>query len=385
MSQAKKIKIIISIVCISFLQGLQYTVSPVLNQIQEHYPKVDVSLVQMLITAPSLLAMIIAVISGWLVIKISKKKLLLFASLVAGISGIIPFLADSFGLWLFSRVFFGVALGLATALNTAVVADFFEGEERVAAMGIQAASVGAGMFVETTLSGFLGNYGFIYVNFVHSIGFISMILLALLLPDTGKVKTGNNKILLNKKVFYISFLGALEFLFLISFTTNISMHLSGSLAGSASVSGILTGIFSGSQILMGLLLGYITRITRKHTLPIAMLSFAFGAILLILFSSNMVMLMIGAVFCGFSQGMFIPQAMCEITNAVDPISTAMAAACFTCAMCIGQLISPTVLNTLSQLIFKDVTTSHVYLLSAIFMTVIAVVVMFLTDRKKANG
>ena len=35
-------------------------------------------------------------------------------------------------------------------------------------MGIQAASVGAGMFVETTLSGFLGNYGFIYVNFVHS-------------------------------------------------------------------------------------------------------------------------------------------------------------------------------------------------------------------------
>lgn len=385
MSQAKKIKIIISIVCISFLQGLQYTVSPVLNQIQEHYPKVDVSLVQMLITAPSLLAMIIAVVSGWLVIKISKKKLLLFASLVAGISGIIPFLADSFGLWLFSRVFFGVALGLATALNTAVVADFFEGEERVAAMGIQAASVGAGMFVETTLSGFLGNYGFIYVNFVHSIGFISMILLALLLPDTGKVKAGNNKILLNKKVFYISFLGALEFLFLISFTTNISMHLSGSLAGSASVSGILTGIFSGSQILMGLLLGYITRITRKHTLPIAMLSFAFGAILLILFSSNMVMLMIGAVFCGFSQGMFIPQAMCEITNAVDPISTAMAAACFTCAMCIGQLISPTVLNTLSQLIFKDVTTSHVYLLSAIFMTVIAVVVMFLTDRKKANG
>ncbi len=92
-----------------------------------------------------------------------------------GISGIIPFLADSFGLWLFSRVFFGVALGLATALNTAVVADFFEGEERVAAMGIQAASVGAGMFVETTLSGFLGNYGLIYVNFVHSIGFISMI------------------------------------------------------------------------------------------------------------------------------------------------------------------------------------------------------------------
>ncbi len=84
MSQAKKIKIIISIVCISFLQGLQYTVSPVLNQIQEHYPKVDVSLVQMLITAPSLLAMIIAVISGWLVIKISKKSCCYLQALAGG-------------------------------------------------------------------------------------------------------------------------------------------------------------------------------------------------------------------------------------------------------------------------------------------------------------
>lgn len=383
MSQGKKVKVIISIVCISFIQGLQYTVSPVLSQIQEHYPNVDVSLVQMLITAPSLLAMIIAVISGWLVVKVSKKNLLLFASLVAGLSGIIPFLADSFELWFFSRIFYGIALGLATALNTAVVADFFEGEERVAAMGIQAASVGAGMFFETTLSGILGNYGFLYVNFVHIIGFISMILLALLLPDTGKVKdVGNKKIKLNKRVFYISVLGGLEFLFLITFTTNISMHINGPLTGSTSVSGTLTGIFSGAQIVMGLILGYITKVTRKHTLPIAMLSFAIGAILLIMFPANVVMLMLAAAFCGFSQGMFIPQAMCDIANAVDPISTAMASACFTCAMCIGQLISPTVLNTLSRLIFHDVTTTNVYFLSAISMTVIAVVVMMFGQKKE---
>ncbi len=77
----------------------------------------------------------------------------MFASLVAGITGFLPYLSDSFGLLFFSRTFYGVGLGLATALNTAVVAEFFEGDERVSVMGIQAASVGAGMVVVTTVGG----------------------------------------------------------------------------------------------------------------------------------------------------------------------------------------------------------------------------------------
>ena len=64
---------------------------------------VDVSLIQMLITAPALMSMIVAILSGWLVIKISKKKLLIFGSLVAGVTGFLPFLSDSFGLLFFSR------------------------------------------------------------------------------------------------------------------------------------------------------------------------------------------------------------------------------------------------------------------------------------------
>ena len=123
MSKGKKIKIIISIAAISFIQGLQYCVSPVLGQIQEHYPDVNISLVQMLITAPALLSMLVAVLSGWLVLKISKKKLLLFASLVAGITGFLPYLSDSFGLLFFSRTFYGVGLGLALVHESVRVHD----------------------------------------------------------------------------------------------------------------------------------------------------------------------------------------------------------------------------------------------------------------------
>jgi len=145
MQNSKDWKIIISIIAISFIQGLQYGVSPVLGQIQEHYPEIPVSFIQMLITAPGLLAIVIALIAGRLVTVISKKQLLVFAGLTAGLTGFAPFLSDNFWLLFVSRVAYGVPLGLATALNSAVVADFFEGDKRVKVMGIQAASVGAGM------------------------------------------------------------------------------------------------------------------------------------------------------------------------------------------------------------------------------------------------
>ncbi len=383
MDRNKKYRVLLSIVAISFIQGLQYSVSPVLGQIQEHFPDVNVNLVQMLITGPALLAMVIALISGVLVVKISKKRLLVFGSLVAGVTGFVPLLADSFYLLFACRILYGIGLGLATALNTAVVAEFFEGEERTSAMGIQAASVGAGMVVTTTLAGMLGRHGFTWAYATHLIGFISMIVIAVMLPETGTVKvTGKEKIRLNADVFKISFLGLLEFLFLMSFTTNIAMHLSGNLAADPAASGTLTGVFSAAQIVMGLVLGKVSKITGRFTLPAAMGSFVLGGILLVLFPGSMAPLLVGAVLCGFSQGMFIPTAMVNISNAVPPVATAMGSACFTCFMCAGQLLSPTVLNGLSGIFFGDSATGHVYVIATVGMALAAVLAVLLVGTLK---
>lgn len=380
-----KTKIKIAIIFISFCQGLQYTISPVLNQIQDHYPNINRSLIQMLITAPALLSMVVAIASGWLVVKTSKKKLLLIASFITGITGFVPLISDSFGVLFFARTFFGVGLGLVTALNTAVVAEHFEGKERVSAMGIQGASVGTGMLLATTLGGLLGAYGYQFAYFVHVIGFISMFVIWWTLPDTGKViVTKSEKIKLNSKVYKIALLGMLEFMFLIAFTTNIAMHLSGKLAGNSSVTGTLIGVFSGVQIIMGLTLGHIVKYTGRNTLTIGMICLSIGSFILVLSPSSYLLLLVGAVFCGMSQGIFIPQAMCEVAGAVKPVATAMASAAFTVAMCLGQLISPTVLNGLSKVVFGKVTTSHVYTIAAISMLFVSLILMVSKRREKTR-
>ena len=385
MKRAEKGKIYAAVVAISFIQGLQYSVSPVLGDIQAHYPGVSVSLIQMLITAPALLSMVVSLVSGWLILKITKKRLLLFGSLVAGITGFAPYLSDSFALLFLSRTLYGVGLGIATTMNVAVVAEFFEGEERVKAMGVQAASVGAGMVVVTTAAGFLGSFGFKASYLVNIIGFLSMLVLLFCLPETGCAKeSGSETIRLNSRVFQIDLFGMLELLFLITFTTNIAMHLGGSLAGNTSVSGTLTGLFSAAQIVVGVVLGTIARVTGKYTLPVAMLSFTVGAVLLVLFPANVVMLAIGAVFCGFSQGVFIPTAVTEISNAVAPVATALASATFTCAMNLGQLVSPSLTNTAAKLLFGAVTTSNVYLVSAVGMALSAAAA-FLWKKHQTNS
>ena len=371
-------KIYVSIAAISIFNGLQFSLSPVLSNIRDYYRDVDVSLIQMLVTAPALLAMVISLFSGWLVLRFSYRKLLIFSALTAGISGFLPFLSVSFGLLLFSRVLFGIGLGFATTLNVAVVAEFFEGKARMKAMGFQAASVGAGMVVVNLLSGVLGKSGFQNAYFVNILAFVSLLIFIFLLPDTGVVKVSEKAPLkLNKKVYFLDLLAFLEFLFLISFTTNISMHLSGKIAGDSLVIGLLTGLFSLSQIVVGLILSRIARVTKRFTLAVAMASFALGAILLAANSSAIVLLVVGAVFCGFSQGIFMPTALTEISDSVSKESTTLAAATFTCAMNIGQFVSPTVLNNIVKICFGNVRTGNVYLIAAIGM-VLASLMVFIT-------
>jgi Arabinose efflux permease len=371
-----KWRIYISIVFISFCQSLQFTISPVLRQIQIHYADVDVSMIQMLVSIPSFLAMFIAVAAGWLVVKVNMKKLLIYGSLITGITGFIPFLHDSFMLLFISRALLGVGYGLNMALNTTVVAYHFEGKERVFAMGFQGASVGTGMMLSMLLGGIVGSYNYQNIYYIHVLGLIAALVVWRLLPDTGKAAAEvSEKIQLNRKVFYISFLVMIQFVFLISVSTNLAMHLSGKLTGNASVAGLLTGIYSGVQIAAGPLTGYMVGYTKKYTLAVAMLNFSLGAFLLALFPSELSILVIGVIFCGISQGVIGPYAFCEAAEAVRPIAVTMASACISVAICVGQLISPPVLNGLSRLIYGSITTAHVYTLGAAVVMLIAVAVI----------
>ncbi len=258
------------------------------------------------------------------------------------------------------------------SLNGVIVADFFEGEERVQVMGIQAASVGAGMMIINAVSGALGASDYHMSYWINLIALIAFILLFVCLPDTGRVVTDQeNRITLNKEVFIMGVVGMFFFLFLITFNTNISMHISGKYAGNSGFAGIVNAVFSLIQIAAGFVLGAVTKLCKKQTATAALLSFAVGAVILVLFPANAAMLLIGALFCGFCQGIFMPTGMVTVTNAVNPQSAAMATAVFSCGIQLGSFISPIVTNGASRLFFGEESTGHVFLIAAIGMVLLA--------------
>lgn len=363
-----KLNIKAVIIFISISQGLQFSISPVLKQIQKSYPYVDVSNIQMLVTMPSLLAAIMALLSGWLVMKFSKKVLLIIACLIAGISGLVPLLHSSFLLLVGSRMVFGIGAGILSALNVTVVADYFRGKERVSAMGLQSASIGAGILLITSIAGVIGLNDFRNAYFIHIIAIIAMVVIWACLPKLVHQKAVKaKKIYLNKKVYLIALMNFVELMFVMSFSTNIAMHLSGDLSGSSSIAGLLIGTFSGVQIIVGLTLSSIVKYMKHNTLFVAMFSFAIGAMILVLFSDNFYMLMIGAVCCGMSQGIFLPQAFNMATNVVKAEAVTMASAAVIVGGHLGQMVSPFILNGISQQIFGHISTTNVYKIGAFVM------------------
>ncbi len=363
-----KARVVATVFAIALINGLQHSLSPVLSSVHAYYPGVDVSLIQMLVTVPTLMAVVVALLTGWLALYISKKKIFLFAALVAGVTGLVPLLSDSFWTLFLFRALYGVALGIVVSLVTALVADFFDGEERVQVMGVQGASVGAGMVLVTTLAGIVGRTDFHNTYYLSILGFVAFIAILLLLPEVPvkRAEGGEKKrIRLNAEVWRMAAFLFAEGFFIIVYTTNLSMHLAGALKGDTAVAGMITGVFSAAQILMGVLLGRISRITGRYTLPVAMFALAAGYLLLVFFPGNLPILLVGAVFCGYSQSVYCAKAMAEVTTVVDQDSTPMASSLMTCALCLSQFVSPVVIGGVSRIFFGEVTTTGAYLLGSI--------------------
>lgn len=363
-----KARVVATVFAIALINGLQHSLSPVLSSVHAYYPGVDVSLIQMLVTVPTLMAVVVALLTGWLALYISKKKIFLFAALVAGVTGLVPLLSDSFWTLFLFRALYGVALGIVVSLVTALVADFFDGEERVQVMGVQGASVGAGMVLVTTLAGIVGRTDFHNTYYLSILGFVAFFAILLLLPEVPvkRAEGGEKKrIRLNAEVWRMAAFLFAEGFFIIVYTTNLSMHLAGALKGDTAVAGMITGVFSAAQILMGVLLGRISRITGRYTLPVAMFALAAGYLLLVFFPGNLPILLVGAVFCGYSQSVYCAKAMAEVTTVVDQDSTPMASSLMTCALCLSQFVSPVVIGGVSRLFFGEVTTTGAYLLGSI--------------------
>lgn len=158
-SQLEKKRIKLAILSVASLLMISMTASAILADIEQHYPNVSETMIQMVLTLPALLGVIFAFAAGPLSMRISKKSLVIF-SLTCGLSGglmglILGPLAIEY-LWL-SSVLIGVGQGINATITLALITVYFSGEESGAMMGLQSAFLNGGSMVLLFTSGLLAN------------------------------------------------------------------------------------------------------------------------------------------------------------------------------------------------------------------------------------
>lgn len=169
-------------------------IAPSLPLIRAHFqelPGVDLR-VRLVLTMPALFIVAGAPVAGWLADRRGRKGVLLGALLGYAVAGS----AGAFLPWLdailLSRALLGVAVaGIMTAV-TALLADYFGGEDRARVMGMQAAFMGLGGVVYTALGGVLAGIDWRgpFLVYLLALGVFPLALAVLWEPARDRARTG---------------------------------------------------------------------------------------------------------------------------------------------------------------------------------------------------
>ncbi|MCY6370928.1 MFS transporter [Clostridium ganghwense] len=334
----KKKAAILSISLLLIMSGA--AISPALGSISENFENVNILLIKMILTLPSILIMPSSIISGKLSMKIKKRSLLitgLFIYLIGGIGG--GFATNIYILLMF-RALLGIGVGLILPLSTGLIVDFFEGEERKKMMGYSTALNNLGAVIAIILSGIFASINWRLSFSVYSIAIITLIFIVFVLPEPKEVTHVQDlHSPLNKKVYKMMLSMIVINIVFYSIPTNISLFIKVEELGSPNTSGFVIASLNLTSFIAGLLLTKITTIFKRNT-PVYSLFMMFCGYIILIFSKSLVQIEIALILIGLGLGILLPLIFIETSKSVPLKDNTFAMALVNSSMYLGQFLCP---------------------------------------------
>lgn len=352
-------KIMIPVMLFALFQSAFMSFSSVLAEMVKHFPDASPTLIQMIMTVPSLMMIPVSIFVGLIASYVTKKNLVLFALACELIGGLLPLVAHtSIGALFVSSALIGIGQGFLITYASAILAEHFEGNTRGWSMGIKQAASSVGIAGLTIATGFLvTTFGpdKWYNAYLVYLLVIPIILLTIFLLPKGKpdVKLVGKGVGLKglKKVFtgnmiYMNimffFLAAFNF----AFYLNIGMSVTAKGLGDASVIGLATAWNSLLTIAIGIGFGIILRIFKKFTLASCMIISAI-AYLILASAPSIPLVVLGGIIYGIGAGIQMPGSVFYITESVDSDSSTLALGISMVMISLGIHLSPVVVNAIA--------------------------------------
>lgn len=388
MKTQNKKNIKISVFSIAFALGLNLSgVSPILGLLDNTFKEEGSNAVQTLQTVPYFLLMIASIVVGWLVTKISKKKLVLGGLILIAFIGTSPFIVDNFSFMMISRFLVGFGFGIISPINTAIISEFFQGKDRAALMGLHVTGMGIGAMFINIIGGMIGNLGYQKFFLLHLIAMIAFIIVITQLPETGvqvSKNVTNNKLKLNRMVFDLSITSFFHTLFITAYLTNIGIHIFENLNGSSALTGTVTAFTDLFAFIVGLNFSKVSERLKEKTLPFSIVIAGVGYLSLVILPANMLGIFFASACLGISLSSFMAQASYMISMSVSPISVTLASGVFGLIGGVGGLLSPIILNSVAKSVFGNVSTNNIFLICCTGMFLLSISSYILVIFKSKN-
>lgn len=347
-----KSKKMIVVLSPSFVLTSIAALSSAIARIADAFPDTSISAVQSLTTLPSLIAIVIILLSGRLSSIVTKKKIVVVSTALMIAGGLMPLVFhQKFWQLVLASSIFGLGYGGISPLTTALIHEHYSQEDQPAMLGFQSAAIGIGGVLCSYIGGQLASICWWYAYGAFFL-FVPIFLLVLMLPEgelSAPAKETSFKKLLNPSLLFYVSQSIVYAIFLYIFQTNIALLVEARSLGTSAISGWILSMQSAAGIISGILGGTVLGRLKRFSLPV-ILTCSGVAQLIIFFSSSLLPLFLAAAILGFFFSIRMPAGYLKVTSSVPPAAATMAISIYCSSSQAGQFLSPTASNCLATLL-----------------------------------
>lgn len=291
----------------SFLLVTSYAIAYCIPDYQALFPTRSAAAIEFLVTISALAVMVVMFISDFVAKKIGKKNTVLLGLVIVAISSFISAYAKTYEMMFFSRLVYGVGLGLVNALAISMIDDFFTGNECATMMGFRNAVEGLGQTALVALAGIVYEiFGYAYVPYVYLTAIPIFIIFMLFIPKDEP--TQENTVIKKDKDTKTQFIpwNAMPHCLLLLFTVLVSVgffikvhDLLQSQGLDASYANSLMTAISFCMVVGGLVFGVVYNKIKFHALSLSLLLTGLSCIIIV-FATNVYVFYIACCINGFA-------------------------------------------------------------------------------------
>ena len=309
-------------------------------------------LTKLVLTVPALVIAFFSPLAGWLIDRFGKIRLFLFSMVLYAIAGSAGYFLEDLYMILASRALLGLAVAMVMTTSTTLIGDYYEGEERNAFIGVQAAFMAFGGTVFISISGLLADYNWRNPFLVYSFGIVVLLLVWRFLPEPEKPAANTNEAI--KVVEAQLPAGQRPWLLLVYFSAFVSMvmfyfipiqgpYLMQAI-GVAKSSGQSLGLIITTLVaaIVAVNFGRLKRYFNFSQLYLACFGSMATGFLVVYFFPTYIGILIAMGIAGIGAGLIMPTATTCLMQMAPPALRGRIMGGLTSVIFLGQFVSPLV-------------------------------------------